>query len=90
MPRISRDDQLERDLIAKLRDMIDDSATPLYVTHRCMATLATMLRRRSKRQSEKQAEAKLRKQARDEAERASRPYVSHLPSNGREPPGWRD
>jgi hypothetical protein len=80
MPRISRDDQLERDLTSRLRAMIEDPATPAYVQHRCMATLATLLRRRDKRLAEKAKAAAARKAA------EPMPVWNVLPSNGREPP----
>jgi hypothetical protein len=80
MPRISRDDQLERDLTSRLQAMIDDPLTPQYVVAKCIGTLATMLRRRAKRISEKQAAARARKAERDQANFV---YPNVLPDNGR-------
>jgi hypothetical protein len=80
MPRISREDQLERDLTARLQAMLDDPLTPGYVRQRCLATLATLLRRRDKRKADKAAAAAARRAQRD---LESRVYPSTLPDNGR-------
>lgn len=90
MPRISREDRLERSLTDRLQAMIEDPATPLYVQHRGMATLATMLRRRDKRLAEKTKASAARRAERDQDERNAR-YAGapHLPDNGRFNPGWK-
>jgi hypothetical protein len=82
MPRVSREDRLERSLTDRLQAMIEDPGTPAYVVHRCTATLATILRVRNKRLAEKAKASAARKAERDQTERASL-YVSCLPDNGR-------
>jgi hypothetical protein len=84
MPRVSAADKLERTTIERLQAMIENPLTPLYVQHRCMATLATMVRHRDKRLAEKRKASAARKAA------EPMPYFSVLPSNGREPPpDWK-
>lgn len=76
MPRVSAADKLERSLTDRLQAMIEDPATPAYVQHRCMATLATMLRRRDKRLEAKAAAAAAR---RAEKAKANPPSWPSLP-----------
>jgi hypothetical protein len=64
--------------------MIEDPATPAYVQHRCMATLATLLRQSAKRKAVKAAAAAERASARDEA--TPKPHWNVLPDNGRSGP----
>jgi hypothetical protein len=78
MPRISRDDRLERDLTSRLQAMLDDPATPAYVRSKCIGTLATLLKRRDKRQASKSAAAASRR-----AQRDMPTYHNVLPDNGR-------
>jgi hypothetical protein len=73
MPRISRDDQLERDLTSRLQAIIDDPATPIYVQSKCIGTLATLLRRRDKRQALKAQAAAARRAKRAQATLPPRP-----------------
>jgi hypothetical protein len=80
MPRVSAADKLERSTIERLQAMIENPLTPLYVQHRCMATLATMVRHRDKRKAEKRKASAARKAA------EPMPIYNVLPRNGREPP----
>jgi hypothetical protein len=78
MPRISAAERLERKMIADLEHKAFSPEVPAYVQHRCLATLATLLRRRDKRKADKAAAAAAR--------RAEEPpqRFNVLPSNGRE------
>jgi hypothetical protein len=83
MPRKSRSEILESSMVDQLQAIIDDPSSPGYVKIRAMGTLTTLLRRRDRRLELKAKAAAARRAERDEAERYSRPYVSHLPDNGR-------
>jgi hypothetical protein len=91
MPRKSKADILENRLIEDLERKCFDPAVPAYVQHRCVATLATLLRRRDKRLDVKAASAERRRAFKAEADRIARFAANpHLPSNGREPPpDWK-
>jgi hypothetical protein len=67
MPRKSKADILENRLIEDLERKCFDPEVPLYVQHRCAATLATMLRRRDKRLAEKAKAAAARRAEREQA-----------------------
>jgi hypothetical protein len=82
MPRVSRADALERRMIEMLEAKAFDASLPVYAQVKAASTLTSLIRRRDKRTSEKQAAARARKAERDKAERV---YPNVLPSNGREP-----
>jgi hypothetical protein len=81
MPRVSAAEQLQRRMIADLEHKAFSPEVPAYVQHRCLATLATLLRRRDKRLAVKSAAADARRAERDAA--APKPWLSVLPNNGR-------
>jgi hypothetical protein len=82
MPRRAKYEILEDRMISETERLAFSPDTCATAKARYMQVLSSLLRRRSKRQSEKQAAARARRAERDEAERSSR-YVSHLPDNGR-------
>jgi hypothetical protein len=78
MPRVSAAERLERKMIADLEHKAFSPEVPAYVQHRCLATLATLLRRRDKRLAEKAKAAAARRAQR----KADQPVLSWLPERG--------
>jgi hypothetical protein len=89
MPRISRADALERKMIDMLEAKAFDTTLPAYAQIKAAGTLASLMRRRDKRQATKAAAAAARRAERDAATPVRRYAV---PDNGRspEPNGYLD
>ena len=82
MPRISRSELLDRQLVDQLQAIIADPGNPGYVKMRAMGTLNSIRKRQDKVAAERAKASAARRAERDEE---NRPSWSVLPDNKRGP-----